>query len=77
MRLIESWIKADLDNAKLYSVLANLALNSGDNELAEKAIKKALDLANNPEDARLLASLLEKQNAFEKANNVYKGLLST
>lgn len=76
MRLIETWIKADMNNAQLYSVLANLALNSGDNELAEKAIKKALDLANNPEDARLLARLLEKQNAFEKANNVYKALLT-
>lgn len=77
MRLIESWIKNDPSNAQLYSVLAHLAYNSGDHELAEKAIRKALELANNPEDARLLARLLEKQNAFEKANNVYRGLLSS
>ena len=77
MRLVESWIKVDSDNAQLYSVLSHLAFNSGDYELAEKAIRKALELANKPEDARLLARLLEKQNAFEKANNVYKGLLSS
>jgi HemY protein len=77
MRLIESWIKADPENAALYSVLAHLAYNSGDNELAEKAVRKALELASNPEDGRLLARLLEKQNAFEKANNVYKGLLTS
>jgi HemY protein len=77
IRLIESWIKADLNNAQLYSVLAHLAYNSGDNELAEKAVRKALELASNPEDGRLLARLLEKQNAFEKANNVYKGLLTS
>jgi HemY protein len=77
MRLIESWIKADMNNAQLYSVLAHLAYNSGDNELAEKAVRKALELASNPEDGRLLARLLEKQNAFEKANNVYKGLLTS
>jgi HemY protein len=77
MRLIESWIKVDMDNAQLYSVLAHLAYNSGDIELAEKAVRKALELASNPEDGRLLARLLEKQNAFEKANNVYKGLLAS
>jgi HemY protein len=77
MRLIESWIKADPQNAKLYSVLAHLAFNSGDNELAEKAVRKALELASDPDDGRLLARLLEQQNAFEKANNVYKGLLTS
>lgn len=77
MRLIESWIKVDMNNAQLYSVLAHLAYNSGDNELAEKAVRKALELASNPEDGRLLARLLEKQNSFEKANNVYKGLLTS
>jgi HemY protein len=77
MRLIESWIKVDMDNAQLYSVLAHLAFNSGDIELAEKAVRKALELASNPEDGRLLARLLEQQNAFEKANNVYKGLLAS
>ncbi len=77
MRLIESWIKAEPANAQLYSVLAHMAYNSGDNVLAEKAVRKALELASNPEDGRLLARLLEKQNAFEKANNVYKGLLTS
>lgn len=77
IRLIESWIKNDMENAQLYSVLAHLAYNSGDNELAEKAVRKALGLASQPEDGRLLARLLEKQNAFEKANNVYKGLLTS
>lgn len=77
IRLFESWIKNDMENAQLYSVLAHLAYNSGDNELAEKAVRKALGLASQPEDGRLLARLLEKQNAFEKANNVYKGLLTS
>jgi HemY protein len=76
MRLIESWIKADPEDAKLYSVLAHLAYNSGDDELAEKAVRKALELASDPEDGRLLAILLEKQNAFERANTIYKGLIT-
>ncbi|MBF7073515.1 enzyme of heme biosynthesis [Glaciecola sp. MH2013] len=77
MRLIESWIKADAENAKLYSVLAHMAYNSGDHELAEKAVRKALELASDPEDGRLLAILLEKQNAFERANNIYRSLLTS
>jgi HemY protein len=57
-------------------VLAHLAYNSGDDELAEKAVRKALELASDPEDGRLLAILLEKQNAFERANTIYKGLIT-
>jgi HemY protein len=72
---IEQQIKKESDNGSLYSVLANLAYNTADYELANKAVNKALELDNNPADKTLLACILEKRNEFEQANVVYKGLL--
>ena len=72
---IEQEIKKQPENAELYSVLANLAYNTKDYELAKKAVQKALQLENSPADKALLACILEKGNEFEQANIVYKGLL--
>ena len=72
---IEQEIKKSPDEAALYSVLANLAYNTGDYALAKKAVSKALDLDGSASDKALLACILEKSNNFEQANIVYKGLL--
>jgi HemY protein len=71
----ESQIKRHPDNAELYSVLANLAYNSGDYELARKALNKALELKPNLADKALLAKILEQAKDFQGANAVYQGLM--
>lgn len=75
IKFIEQEIKKAPQNAALYSVLANLAYNMADYELANKAIVKALELEDSITDKALLAAVLEKRNEFEKANILYKGLL--
>ncbi len=75
MKFIEHEIKKSPNNAQLYSVLANLAYNIKDYELAGKALHKALELDDNRADKALLASVLEKNNQYEQANTLYKGLL--
>lgn len=72
---IEHQIKHSPENGQLYSVLANLAYNSGDFELARKALKKALELSPTAADKALLAKVLEQANDFEGANAVYQGLM--
>ena len=64
------------EDATLYSALAQLAFNSQDFDLAEKAVTKALDLKPSNDDNALYAKLLEKSHDFEKANKVYQGLLN-
>jgi len=73
---VEHWIKNDPQNGDLYSVLAHLAANSGDDQLAEKAVTKSLDLRANSQDAALYASLLENRQDFKQASLVYKNALS-
>lgn len=75
MQFIEQAIKKSPEDAELYSVLANLAYNSNDMELAHKAVAKALELDNKPADRALLASILEKNQDFKEANALYKELL--
>nr|WP_136251236.1 heme biosynthesis HemY N-terminal domain-containing protein [Ningiella ruwaisensis] len=74
IRFIESQIKQQPKEAKLYSVLAHLAFNSQDLSLAERAINKALELRRKEEDLLLLAAILEKQHAYEKANKLYRSM---
>jgi HemY protein len=74
IRFIEGQIKRAPDKAVLYSVLAHLAYNSGDVDLAQRAINKGLELKKTREDQMLLAAILEKRAAFEEANRVYKSL---
>jgi HemY protein len=75
MNFIEHEIKKSPDDAELYSVLANLAYNTNDIELAHKAINKAVELHDSPLDKALLAAILEKKSEFQQANTLYKGLL--
>ncbi|WP_371194764.1 heme biosynthesis HemY N-terminal domain-containing protein [Glaciecola sp. SC05] len=75
IRFIEHKIKQQPENAVLYSVLAHLAYNSKDNSLAQRAINKAIELERNQQDLLLLAAILEQQQAYEKANELYKSLL--
>ncbi|MFT6269459.1 MAG: HemY protein [Alphaproteobacteria bacterium] len=75
IKFIEQEIKKSPEDGPLYSVLANLAYNTADYELANKAVSKALELDNKATDKALLACILEKKNDFEQANVVYKGLL--
>lgn len=75
IKFIEQEIKKSPENAALYSVLANLAYNIDDYELANKAIVKALEIDECVTDKALLAAVLEKKNEFEQANVLYKGLL--
>jgi HemY protein len=70
--LVETWIKQDSTNADLYSVLAHIASNSGDKQLAEKAICKALEIRQDHHDAILYANLLEEKQDFKQAALVYK-----
>ncbi|MGQ8364261.1 heme biosynthesis HemY N-terminal domain-containing protein [Glaciecola sp. 1036] len=76
-RFIEKCIKQSPDNAQYYSVLAHLAFNAKDYELALKAVNKSLELEYNRENALLLAAILEQQQSFDKANALYKNLLQS
>lgn len=77
MHFIEKQIKRSPQNPVLYSVLANIAYKSDDLELASKALGKALELGDSPEDKALLAKVLETQQEYEQANVLYKGLLKS
>lgn len=72
---IEQEIKKSPNTAALYSVLGHLAYNSGDSELAQKAISKSLDLEDNRMDKALLATILESRKHYEEANQLYKTML--
>lgn len=74
---IEGQIKKQPQNADLYSVLGHLAYNSGDLELAFKAINKSLELHDNKMDKALLASILESRHDYEQANVLYKSMLAS
>lgn len=75
IKFVEQKIKHQPDQANLYSVLAHLAYNSGDYSLAERAITKALELSKNEQDLLLLAAILEHDQSFEKANELYRSLV--
>lgn len=72
VKKLEDWIKADDLNAELYSILGELAFNSGDLVLAEKALGKAISLSNNHHDLQLIAAIKEQQNDHKLALQFYK-----
>ncbi len=76
-KFLERLIKKDPENAKYYSVLAHIGFNSGDMELANKAVSKALEIRSTKEDRLLSAAIFEKQNEFEKANVLYRELMQS
>jgi len=75
MRFIESELKKQPNNPELFSVLGNLAYNSGDIQLCLKATRKALDLRHNKDDLKLLAKALESNNDLAGANALYHDLI--
>lgn len=72
IRRFESWIKQDTNNVELYSVLGELAFNSGDLVLAEKALQKAIALEKRTSDLRLLAKVKEATHNEHEALTLYK-----
>ncbi|MFC4701207.1 heme biosynthesis HemY N-terminal domain-containing protein [Glaciecola siphonariae] len=76
IRFIEHKIKQQPERAVLYSVLAHLAYNSADYSLAKRAINKAIELERSAADLLLLADILEKEQSFEQANQLYKSLVN-
>ena len=76
IKLIEKWIKKDMQNAVLYSTLAHVAFHSGDEILAEKALQQALELDRRQEDILLLAEIKAQQANSDEALALYKQGLS-
>lgn len=75
IKFIEQKIKQQPERAVLYSVLAHLAYNSKDFSLAQRAVNKAIELERNQQDLLLLAAILEQQQSYAQANELYKSLL--
>ncbi len=72
IKQLEKWLKSDDDNVDLLSTLGELALNSGDELLAEKALSKAVKLAGERRDVLLLAKIKEAQKDNVNALELYK-----
>lgn len=72
IKLIEGWLKKDELNTELYSVLGQIAFNSDDLVLAEKALAKAIKLGNKKQDLLLMASIKERQQDSVGALEFYK-----
>ena len=71
-RQLEQWIKADSENAELYSTLGHLAYHCADPVLAQKALSKAIALKPTQADMLLLAQLSEDNNDASQALTLYK-----
>ncbi|MCF2949166.1 heme biosynthesis protein HemY [Paraglaciecola aquimarina] len=72
IRKLESWIKQDDLNVDLLSALAHIAFHSNDKVLAEKALNKAIKLANRKQDLQLMAEIKESQHDDSHALQFYK-----
>lgn len=69
---LEGWIKADNENAELYSTLGAVAFNSNDDVLAEKALLRAIKLNPNKEDFEKLSAIFERKHEPVKALHYIK-----
>jgi HemY protein len=72
IKQLESWLKQDDSNVELLSTLGHLAYNANDTVLAEKALGRAIKLANRQQDLRLMAALKESQHDKTQALMLYK-----
>ena len=72
IKKLEGWLKQDDLNVDLLSALGHLAHNADDKVLAEKALSKAIKLANRQEDLMLMADIKESQNNHLQALQFYK-----
>ena len=72
MRLIESWIKQNPQQAEYYSLLGQLAIQARDDTLARNALGKAISLRPSKQDMRALAGLEEQQGNLRQALDLLK-----
>lgn len=75
IKQLESWLKKDHSNVELLSALGHIAFNAKDQQLAEKALAKAIKLGNRQEDLLLMANIKESQNEHLQALQLYKQCL--
>jgi HemY protein len=71
-KLLEHWLKKDEDNVEFLTTLGIIAMNSGNDILAEKALQKAAKLKATPENLRLLAQISERKQDNVKALALFK-----
>jgi HemY protein len=62
IKRLEEWLKKDSENAELLSVLGQVAFNTKDWSLAERALAKAIRLTSDNKDILLLARIKEQQD---------------
>jgi len=72
IKKLEAWLKQDDSDIELLSALGHLAYRANDQELAEKALSRAIKLGNRQQDLRLMAELKESQNNQQQALHLYK-----
>lgn len=72
IKLLEHWLKQDENNVVYLTTLGAIALNCGNDILAEKALQKAIKLEPNQERLRLLAQISERKQDNVKALALYK-----
>jgi len=72
IKQLEKWLKDDDVNVDLLSTLGELAFNSNDHFLAEKALGKAIKLESQKRDVLLLAKIKEAQKDNIHALELYK-----
>lgn len=77
IKKLEGWLKKDDLNVGLLSALGHIAFNANDMLLAEKALAKAIKLANHQEDLVLMASIKESQDDQKQALQLYKQSMET
>ncbi|MCC2617537.1 heme biosynthesis protein HemY [Aestuariibacter halophilus] len=74
MKTLEGWIKSDDTNSTLFSVLGQLALQTGDINLADKAISRAVKLSDSPKDWFLLGQIKEAKHDITGAAQCFKSV---
>lgn len=72
IKLLETWLKKDKENAEMLSILGHLACQARDFGLAEQVLQKALSLHHNKSDILLLAKVKENQQDNVGALQLYK-----
>lgn len=69
---LESWLKQDENNLQLLDAIAEVAINAGDYELAEKVLRKRLNLRTDKESQLLLAKTKVARNDLPGAVALYQ-----
>ena len=72
VKLLEHWLKKDDNNVEYLTVLGAIAMNCGNDILAEKVLQKAIKLEPTQERLRMLAQISERQQDNVRALALYK-----